>query len=91
MSKISKVFYTEIDPEVCNSEEAARYHYHFNLLKYHEMFQHEYEKYEEEQIHMRNKLIGDAIKSGEIINPKLLTTIFGISSMKNKAILITEI
>jgi len=91
MGKITEVFYKEIDPNVCSMEDAAKYHYHFNLLKYHEMFQKEYEQYEEEQIKLRNTLIGNAIKSGEIINPKVFTTIFGISAHKNKAVLITEI
>ena len=91
MGKISKVFYKEIDPELCNVNDAAKYHYLFNLIKYHEVFQDEYIKYEESQIHLRNTLIGDAVRSGEISNPKLPSTIFGISSVKNKAVIITEI
>lgn len=92
MSKITEVFYTEIDPELCSVTEAAKYHYHFNLLKYHEMFQNEYIEYESNHIKMRNKLIGDAVKSGEIkSSPKVYTTIFGISAHKNRAVLITEI
>ena len=92
MGNITKVFYTEIDPEICSANDAAKYHYHFNFLKYHEIFQKEYEKYEEDQIKLRNKLIGNAIKSGEISkHPKVHSTIFGISAQKNKAILITEL
>ena len=92
MGRISNVFYKEIDNDVCSMEEAANYHYLFNLLKYHEMFQNEYEHYEEFQIKLRNTLIGDAIKSGEIkSHPNVPSTIFGISALKNKAILITEI
>lgn len=91
MGRISKVFYKEIDPDICSPYEAAKYHFHFNLLKYHEIFQNQYEEYEREQISLRNNIIGNAIKSGEISNPKIFTTIFGISSEKNKAILITEI
>ena len=92
MGKISKVFYTEIEPEICNSEDAAKWNYYFNLVKYDKTFWDEYEKYEAEQIKVRNKIIGDAIRSGEIGGtPKIYTTIFGISSKKNKAVLITEI
>ena len=92
MGKITNVFYTEINPEVCSVQDAARYHYLFNLLKYHKIFQDEYERYEEDQIKLRNTLIGNAIKSGEInSHPKLMSTIFGISAQKNKAVLITEI
>lgn len=92
MAKLSKVFYKEIDPNVCTVEEASKYHYLFNLINLHEMFQDEYLEYEENQIHLRNLLIGDAIKSGEInSHPNISSTIFGISSIKNKAVLITEI
>lgn len=92
MGKISKVFYTEINPETCSVNDAAKYHYLSNLLKYDESIQNEYEKYEEDQIKLRNTLIGNAIKSGEIDGqPKVLSTIFGISAHKNRAILITEI
>jgi hypothetical protein len=92
MGKISNIFYTEIDPEICSINDAAKYHYHFNLIKYHQMFQDEYERYETIQIKLRNTLIGNAIKSGEINgHPKLMSTIFGISSKKNKAVIITEI
>ena len=90
MGKISKVFYKEIDPNVCSTNEAAKYHYLSNLINLHEIFQDEYLQYEENQIHLRNSLIGDAIKSGEISNPKVYSTIFGISAHKNKAVLITE-
>ena len=44
MGKITKVFYKEIDPSVCSPKSAARYHYHFNLLRLHESFQKEYEE-----------------------------------------------
>lgn len=92
MGKITKVFYKEIDPSVCSPKSAARYHYHFNLLRLHESFQKEYEKYEEEQIYLRNTILHDAIVSKEITSyPKVTSTIFGISSHKNKAVLITEV
>lgn len=92
MGKISKVFYKEIDPNICSTNEAAKYHYLFNLINLHEMFQDEYLQYEENQIRLRNSLIGDAIKSGEISgHPNMVSTIFGISAHKNKAVLITEV
>lgn len=91
MGKITEVFYEAIDPNVCSTQDASKYHYLFNLLKYHEMFQEEYEKYESNQIHLRNSIIGNAIKSGKISNPKVHSTIFGISALKKRAVLITEI
>ena len=92
MGKITNVFYTEIDPEVCTMQDAAKHHYLFNLLKYHEIFQDEYQQYEENQIKLKNAIIGNAIRSGEIsTKPSMMSTIFGISSKKNKAIIITEI
>ena len=92
MGKITEVFYKEIDPEICNVKDASKYNYLANLLKYHKIFQDEYEKYELNQINLRNNIIGDAIRNNEISNNlKMHSTILGISALKNKAVLITEI
>jgi len=91
MGKITEVFYKEIDPKACSVQDASKYHYLFNLLKYHEMFQTDYEKYERDQILLRNSLVGNAIEAGELkCPPKMNTTIFGISAQKNRAVLIIE-
>ena len=91
MGRISKVFYTEIDPNVCDTREAGEYYYHLNLLHSHEMFQQSYEAYEAKQIALRNKVISQAMKNGELPeHPIMNSTIFGVSSMKQKPVIITE-
>jgi len=91
MGKISKVFYAEIDPRVCSVEEAGEYFYHFNLLGVHEMFQKTYEDYEQKQVKLRNAVISQAIKNGELPgHPIINSTISGVSTMKQRPVLITE-
>ncbi|MCM1215391.1 MAG: hypothetical protein NC548_12835 [Lachnospiraceae bacterium] len=92
MGKISKVFYKEIEPEVCTMEEAGEYYYHLNLLKTHKMFQDSYERYEQKQIELRNRTIALALKNGELQKyPMMNTTVFGVSTLKKAPVVITEI
>jgi hypothetical protein len=89
MSKITEVYYTEINE--MTAKEAAAFYYHYNLINVSEVFHEDYIKYEENQIALRNKILGDAYKNNEIPrHPKTNTSIFGISSLKNKPVLITE-
>ena len=89
MSKISKVFYSTIDE--MTSKEAAAFYYHYNLINISEVFHDDYIKYEEKQFAIRNKMIGNAYKHNELPNhPNINSTIFGISSLKNKPVLIVE-
>lgn len=91
MGKISKVYYEAMDHDKCSMMETGEFYYHYNLMGVHPMFIPEYEKYEMSQISMRNKIIGDAMKCGDIsIHPKMNTTIFGVSSIKHKAVIVTE-
>lgn len=92
MAKISKVFYAEIDPRVCDTREAGEFYYHFNLLNVDDSFHKSYEEYEQRQVELRNSVISQAMKNGELpVHPRMNTTVFGISSIKQKSILITEI
>lgn len=90
MGKISDVFYTDIHKNDCTIMQAAEFYYYYNLIDKPCILP-EYEAYEENQINIRNKILGEAINNGKLqIHPKTNTTIFGISSLKNKAILVVE-
>lgn len=92
MSNISEVLYEEISEEYCINEKAGEFYFHLNTLKLHSRFQEEYEKYEIEHISLRNRIIRGAINRGEIDNnPKMNTTIFGVSAINNRPILVVEI
>lgn len=92
MGKISKVFYKEIDNNVCSIDEAAKFYYHSNLIGIHEMFHNDYEEYELSQLNLKNKIIGDAIKNCEVEgNINSNNTMMAISSLKDKVIIIAEI
>lgn len=91
MGKISKVFYEVVDNSVCSIMDSGEYYYHYNIMGLNASTAQEYEEYEESQIAIRNKIIGDAIKRHDILeHPKMNTTIFGVSSMKHKTIIVTE-
>lgn len=90
-SKITEVFYYEIPLGTYPIEKASKYNFFSNVIGMHPMFDKRYEDYEMEQMKMKNKIIGDAVKNKEISNPKVSSTIFGISSVCNRAIIITEI
>ncbi len=91
MGKISKVFYKELDPHDCSQEEASQYQFYMNTIGLHPMFATQYEEYEIAQVRKRNEAIGAAIVSGEISNPKVNNTIFGISSLRDRVVIITEL
>jgi len=56
------------------------------------MFCNGYEEYERENISVRNKVIKEALMRESIdAHPKLNTTIFGISAILNKPIIVVEI
>lgn len=89
MGKISKVFYEELNNSI---NEAAEYYYFYNLLSSNnKIVDSEYEQYEENQINIKNKIIGKAFNSGNIPrHPKVNYVILGISPIKRKSIIISE-
>lgn len=91
MGKINSVYYEEIDPKLCTVKDAGEFYFHFNLVGQHEIFQEGYERYEQSQIALRNKVLGDAMRRGDMqTHPKVHSTAFAISSLRSKAIIVTE-
>lgn len=92
MGRISKVFYTEVDPRACTVEKAGEYFFLQNMLGINPVFNEEYEKYETDQINLRNRIIGYAMETGELKSyPKMNTMIFNVSSIKNNPVICVEI
>lgn len=91
MSRISEILYEVIDPNICSIREAGEFYYHYNLMGLDDNLNKDYERYELSQVKCRNTVIGNALKQGHCPrHPKTNTTIFGVSSLKNKAILLVE-
>lgn len=91
MGKISEVFYEVIDSTSYTLNNAAEFYYHYNLLNVDPKLSEDYEKYELNQLSVRNNIIGNAFNRGEITrHPKTDTSILGISTLKNKPILVVE-
>lgn len=91
MGKITDVYYEEIDRDKCSMMDAGEFYYHYNFMSLDPMFVPDYESYEMKQVAIRNRIIGDAIQQGELLrHPKINSTIFGVSALKNKAVLVTE-
>ena len=89
---ITRVYYEEIDPSTISVQTAGEYYYYANLIGVHEMFHNAYENYETDQINIRNKIIGEAIKRGDIENSiRSDKSMVAISSIKNKVILIADL
>jgi hypothetical protein len=88
-TSICNVYYEEL-PNI-DPKETSRFYYLYNHFKMNEEIQKEYEDYETNQIHIRNRIISNAIKNGRIPNhPKMESTIFGVSSLKNVSVIIAE-
>lgn len=90
MSKIKRVFYTEIDEKDCSLERSGEFYYHFNMMNVNDFFQKDYEDYETKQLELRNSIIGNNINDMPS-HPNMSFTIFGISSIKDKTILAVEL
>lgn len=89
MSRISEVFYSEID--TLKQEEVADFYYHYNLIGESDVFHKTYIDYEEKNISVKNKILGDAYKTGKIPkHPKMNKSLIGISTLKNKPVIIVE-
>jgi len=89
MSKITKVFYKELDADI-NS--VGEFYFNYNMLSVHEMFHDEYEESEMKQINLRNQILGEEIRQGNIDGRiKIDNSILAVSSLKNKVVLIVDI
>lgn len=91
MGRITNVFYDVVSEDKCTLEEAGSYYFFYNMMGISDDITSKYEAYEEKQIDLRNRILGNAFNRGEIPrHPKVDTTIFGISSLKNMPIIVTE-
>lgn len=92
MGKISEVFYKQISPEICSPKSASEYYFYLNCIGIDPMFHEGYAQYEEEQLCIRNHVIGEALANGEFkSHPKVGSTIFGVSTINRSAVIITEL
>jgi hypothetical protein len=85
------VYYTEIDKSKCDPQRIGEYYFYQNLLGTTPELDDQYMECEEEQFKLRSSIIGEAVKSGEIEHPKFSSAIFGLSSLKNTAIIAVEL
>ena len=90
MSDISKVFYQEIPGDEGDIIKAARYYYLMNMLGLSPQINQEFEKHELTSSRIRNRILGDAIRKGECVNPKLDTAIMGISPVHKKVVVMVD-
>lgn len=83
---ISNVFYKDIYND---TDEVAKLFFYLNFTG--SIFDEEFEKYEANQIKYRNSLIGNAIINGEVPEHiDMNSVIYGLSSLKNKSVIIVE-
>lgn len=91
MGKICEVYYKEIDPNICDPVETGEFYFFYNLLGVDDRFQEGYEQHEIKQLSIRNRVLRNTMDAHEIPrHPKVNTTIFGLSSLKDSAILVVE-
>lgn len=88
-STISKVYYEELGN--IDSSEMSEFYFYYNHFQLSDDIARDYEEYETRQIKIRNKIIANAIKQNQIPGrPNISSTLFGVSSIKNKPIIIVE-
>lgn len=88
MGKISKVLYKEIDPKKYDVDDVGEFYFHHNLIGLSDDSTADYENYQMKQHQMKQQLIRE-MDENEKIKARHPTTI-GISTMKNRAILLID-
>ena len=89
MSEISEVHYQEIDTNICNINEAGEFYFLHNLLDTTNMFHKDYETYESKQLQLKKEIIGQLRIDNKISDSSNInSSILGISSLKNKVVII---
>lgn len=89
MTNISRVYYEELDD--IDIDELGEFYFHYNHHNLTDEMRKDYEEYEERQITLRNKIISRAMSSGSLPNQPIISSVlFGVSSIKNKSILIVN-
>lgn len=89
MGKITSVSYMEVDPKSYNADESNESYWYQNMMGISSKIDKEYIDYEDKQIKTRNSLIHQLSESDDV-NLKVDSTIFGLSSISNKVVLISE-
>lgn len=87
---IKKVLYTKIPNEEYSTTKAGEFYYHYNLLNLNEDFARGYEEYEYDQTILKNKIIAKEAKK-ENIHPDINSSILGLSSIKDRVVVICPI
>ena len=89
MGKISEIYYREIDPTILSIYEAGKFYYYYNLIGVSEQFDKAYEEYETSQIQLKNIILNEEIKLGNI-KPSIRVndSVLGISSIKDKVVIL---
>lgn len=91
MGKISEVMYEEVPEDLCTVEQASDYYFYQNVLGLDDMFTESYEKYEAGQARVRAEMFKKFRDEHSDSYPKMNTTLYGASVMKNKVILVAEL
>ncbi len=88
---ITEVLYKEIDPKVCDPIQVGEFYYYYNLLGMNNDIDHGYEDHERKQLNIRNSIIKEIIQNNETpSHPIVNSTILGLSSLRDNAILVVE-
>lgn len=91
MGKISNVYYKKLTDDEMSVDRSSSFYFLNNMFALSSEIQDEYERYEEYQINLRNKIIGNAVKHNDIPGrPKIDSTVMGISGIHDCTILVTE-
>ena len=89
---IKPILYEEISSDMCSNEDASEYYFYQNAMGLSEDIDNEFEKYEIQQLKLRNIVIANAINTEDFkLIPNLDSTVFGVSALKNKVILIADL
>lgn len=90
MGKINKVIYERLSMDTYSEYEAGLNYFYQNAIGVNDSIDKDYIEYESNQLQMRNKVIGMAIREGNE-HPYVRSTMIGLSSLSNNTILLAEI
>lgn len=89
MTNISDVYYEELDDVDVNN--MADFYFYYNHHTLSNQLREKYEQFEMDQIKLRNSILAKIINNGYIPKyPKVTSSLFGISPINNKAMIIVE-
>lgn len=89
MTNISDIYYEELDD--VDVENMSDFYFYYNHHTLSDELREKYEQFEMDQIRLRNSILSKIINTGLIPRyPKVDSTMFGISPISNKAMIIIE-